>query len=716
MVAIGMASVVVAVPTSGSTFDVTISGIGTPVAADFEWVGATVDATAALSARFCKGFTDGSNQRCGTLFSEDGTGASSTDTGFRYNANAVAVMTATTTEAESSRLSFNSWVTDGIRLNIDVAAASGWLLRVTFYYGTDWTAEIFEFASPAVLGNTLVVNTGIVAHILSAASVYNTAAVSTSGANARMGIGWAARYPSITQGGYTYYEDDRPTVSTEIVGRIYDDALICRLTTSGGTGVDSGRQVVTAWTDTNFSIQTQNAASSFNTFGLALGTNRRPAAVIVPAGSELNTDATGDRSISVGFRGKYARGLASFITTKNSMTTGDQGGKFCLGFSDASDQGVVAVQAQDNAATSSTRSFSDDAVFLEPINNSGSADFTATLTAFGATDLTINVAAASASERLAVLLVISETQVLYPGGIASGSAFGTVTLQATITLSPGGIATGSAFGTPTLQATITLSPGGIASGSAFGTPTLTAGAVILSPGGVATGSAFGTPTLQATITLSPVGIASGSAFGTPTLTAGAVTLSPGGIASGSAFGAPTLVQVVAGIVLSPEGIASTSTFGLPFVTGGVIPTTMKKRIHDALCERAHLGTFIAATYPVDDEGCVLEQGLQVQPKSVEVNELKGSFQTEHRHGMDLILDRSRWLWLMILRFDQEVVAELFERSLEDEPVMVCRDPADPTSRQARLSRVDCDYVHPPRGNPSNGTELRYRFEAVLSPK
>jgi hypothetical protein len=143
---------------------------------------------------------------------------------------------------------------------------------------------------------------------------------------------------------------------------------------------------------------------------------------------------------------------------------------------------------------------------------------------------------------------------------------------------------------------------------------------------------------------------------------------------------------------------------------------MKKRIHDDLCDRAHLGTFVAATYPVDDEGCVLEQGLQVQPRSVEVNEIRGSLATAGRFGAEIALDRIRWTWLMILRFDQEVVAELFERSLEDDPVVVCRDPLDPTSRQARLSRVDCDYRHPPRGNPSNGTELRYTFEATLTPR
>ena len=768
MVAIDIASTVVAVPTSGATFDVTISGIGTPKGVKYEWVGVTTDIVPVNEARFSSGYSDEAGaQRCGVLYSEDGSASSATDTGYRYHANAVAVMTATTTEAELARLSWNSYITDGVRLNIDLAAASALLLRVTFFFGDDWTSEIVEYEGASVQGNSIDYEPSIPLDILLVSSVYVTAAVSTSGANSRMAVGWAARRPSITQGGFTTTDEDRPAGNTNLASRIYDDALISRITATAGGTADTARHKITAWTDSAITIETQNASNQFVVFGLGLGCKGRWAWAGIPDPATLDTTSTGDRTFNEpNMRGAWAFGIASMLLSKNSMGTGSLTGKFSVGFSDANDQGCVAVQVADNVGTGNAHSFSDDSFFLEPINDSSLPDFKATLTAFTATGVTINIPTLfnSGSDRVALFLVITDAPVLYPAGIASGSAFGTPTVTQTggavtlspggivsgsafglpavfqgftllpdgiasastfgtpaivrgaVTLSPGGIPSGSAFGLPALIATIILSPDGIASVSAFGTPSLVAGAVILSPGGIATGSAFGLPALAATIVLSPGGIASGSTFGTPSIVAGTVTLSPGGVASGSAFGLPIVTIVGAGVLLSPNGIASSSAFGLPFVTGGVIPITMKKRIHDALCERAYLGTFIAATYPVDDEGCVLEQGIQVQPRSVEVNELKGSFLTEHRHGRELILDRSRWLWLMIVRFDQEVVAELFERALEDAPVVVCRDPADPASRQARLSRVDCDYDHPPRGNPSNGTELRYRFEATLSPK
>jgi hypothetical protein len=100
---------------------------------------------------------------------------------------------------------------------------------------------------------------------------------------------------------------------------------------------------------------------------------------------------------------------------------------------------------------------------------------------------------------------------------------------------------------------------------------------------------------------------------------------------------------------------------------------------------------------------------------VEVNEVRGSLTTDGRFGAAIAMSRSRWTWMMIVRFDQEVIAELFEDALENDPVVVCHD-SEHGPRQARLSRVDCDYRHPPRGAPSNGTELRYAFEAHLSPK
>jgi hypothetical protein len=354
-----------------------------------------------------------------------------------------------------------------------------------------------------------------------------------------------------------------------------------------------------------------------------------------------------------------------------------------------------------------------------------------------------------------------------PSGVASAEAFGTPALSATITvdLNNQGIPSDEAFGTPALAASITVSPSGIASAEAFGTPTLTPGAVTidldtqgvpsaeafgtptLTPGavtidldtqGIPSAEAFGTPALAASITidLDTQGIASAEAFGTPALAA-TVTISPSGIASAEAFGTPTLSVVGAQVIdldgqgissaeafgtplligtgtqiIQPSGIPSAEAFGYPFLRGGFIAVTLKKKVHDALCQAAQLGTFIEANY--DADACELVQGLQVQPASVEVNELTAAYATLHRLGRKYVLDPTSWQWLLILKFNEEVICEPFVRALLEDPICIPRDENE--DRQVTVKLVDTQYEHPPREGASNGTQARFRFQAELSPR
>lgn len=300
-----------------------------------------------------------------------------------------------------------------------------------------------------------------------------------------------------------------------------------------------------------------------------------------------------------------------------------------------------------------------------------------------------------------------------PTGLASASTFGTASVTARATIAPAGIASAGAFGTATVSSRATVAPAGIASSSAFGAPRLT---LYIRPAGLASSSAIGSAvvTNAGSFLIQPAGLASASAFGSATVLRGGVTVAPVGLATASAFGLP-VVLLSGNQVAFPVGLATASAFGLPVVRGGDTPVTLKKRIQEALHEAAFRGMFIQASYPVEDEGAVLQQGTFVGPASIEVNEVKNGFQPSARFGRGVQQGSVRWLWLLILRFEQEVIAEEFEQALQDAPICVPRIDNGPTSRQAILYLVDCDYKHPPRGNPSNGSEIRYRFEAALSP-
>jgi len=298
-----------------------------------------------------------------------------------------------------------------------------------------------------------------------------------------------------------------------------------------------------------------------------------------------------------------------------------------------------------------------------------------------------------------------------PTGIPHTNAFGTASLS--LNIAPTGIPHTNTFGTPSLS--FNIAPTGIPHTNAFGGAVVLPGAVFILPGGIADTNAFGTATvaLDTGQAILPSGIAHTNTFGDHTITVGAVAILPLGIPHTNVFGNATVSSVGAQLI-ECEGIPHTNAFGCHLVSGGALPLTMKKRVYDELHHQACLGAFISVTFT--KEGDVLNQGQYVLPRSIEINEISIIGREDRRHGREYQAERDRWLWEMILCFDQQVIAELFEERIVRNPPCLHRLTNDPQERQARLLMVDCQPLHPPRGNSSNGSILRYRFEASLSPK
>ena len=138
-------------------------------------------------------------------------------------------------------------------------------------------------------------------------------------------------------------------------------------------------------------------------------------------------------------------------------------------------------------------------------------------------------------------------------------------------------------------------------------------------------------------------------------------------------------------------------------------------IHDLLVTTAHAGTFNEAIYSVARPSLLTAgtpQGLQ----SCETKEIPGSFQLDYRYGREFRPKRVGLAWLLIMRFDHEVLLEDFEEALMRAPLFIVRDPSDGRTEQVRLLLEEAAYEHPPRGGASNGTEVTYRFVAELCPQ
>ena len=141
----------------------------------------------------------------------------------------------------------------------------------------------------------------------------------------------------------------------------------------------------------------------------------------------------------------------------------------------------------------------------------------------------------------------------------------------------------------------------------------------------------------------------------------------------------------------------------------------KTEIQALLVATAYAGTFPEAIYSAARPS-VLTAGTAQAVGSAETNEIRGAFQIDERYGRELRQERNGWAWLLIIRFNTEVLLETFEEALMHTPLTIARDSSDGRTEQVRLLLEDAAYEHPPRGGASNGTEVTYRFVAELCPQ
>ena len=142
----------------------------------------------------------------------------------------------------------------------------------------------------------------------------------------------------------------------------------------------------------------------------------------------------------------------------------------------------------------------------------------------------------------------------------------------------------------------------------------------------------------------------------------------------------------------------------------------KKHIHNAVVNALLQGIFIPISYDRSTKLMVIPEtdADAVPPASIATNEVTSVFGIPERNRRERIQERGPWNWQAIVKFNREVVLELFEENLTANPILI---PADPENglRQIRINLVGSDYIHPPKQSPSSGTQVVYSFEARLGP-
>lgn len=540
-------------PSSTGTVDYTESGFGTPVAAIILGSAVeTLDSKGTTAATSSIGFTDGTNEKSSSFASKNG---ESTSRCRRSSANAFYIRNdknyASSIDAVAE---FDSWITDGIRLDW-TTADSGFQPEITVILigGTGVTAEAGQLTPNGTVGNTTQVsglsNEPEVVLFLGNCRTFDTVGSIGNSIVGEMGFGIFADVDSSFKQGAVSISHDHNSGSAYAAVITRNDR--CWTCVNGRDGNIECALEVTAKTSSSFTVTTRDSNNTSPVAYLSLNLNGDVFDLVQQQLS--NSTGTQDFSSSDVSSPLIALLAASTADGTNSIDTRDACMSVGIDMDGASNPSCHSAGMDHNLATTQCFSIVSNAKTLWTDDYGGNEEKIADTSAWGSGKYTINYSTNDGTTQYGFALLIGDSGLaISPNGIASGEAFGSPSIG--MGIEPSSIGSAEAFGNPTLVQEQFLSLNGIASSEAFGNPSIGLG---ITTTGIASAEAFGSPTLNLTIYISSIN--SGEAFGSPTVNLN-ISLTGQGIVSEEAVGTPTLVY---NQFVEPNGIASGEAFGNP---------------------------------------------------------------------------------------------------------------------------------------------------------
>jgi len=376
-------------PAVTGTFDITIPGFGTPKAAVFFLSNGQSDGTVADDSKLSIGFTDGTNHRVISAQDEDGVTTTAND---RIAATDEVLQLLDTAGVILIEANFDSWITDGVRLNVGAeSTAVTRRLTVWFFGGGDLTA----FVGSKVLGNedvtATVTGVGFEADALITichGAIFND----TAGAFNVVSFGAVHNGASVIQRGISYGSNDA-VAAQDLGGILHTNGC-------GGQTIWTGvtwRADVSNFGSDGFDITPRGGNSGGDELGflaLNIGTGSCKLDTYSTATSEGNDSVTG-----MGFEPQ-----AVLLSTIKHQTVDDfQNGApfegFCIGVFDSSTERTTMVNVDEGETTTNTFSVAD-ALCIDLDFGSGSGPFiTASFVSLDSGGFTLNYSTVDVTAR-----------------------------------------------------------------------------------------------------------------------------------------------------------------------------------------------------------------------------------------------------------------------------------------------------------------------------
>lgn len=485
--------------TSGATQDFTIAGFtaafGQPKAALFIVTARASSAGSTSPKNLGLGFTDGTNHRGISALSRDA--QANSDTRSQAYDNTVLRFLLADGSGDDAICTFNSWITDGIRLNLSRAFDAAVRIQFILFGGADLSAIVGTITPNSTAGADVAVSCGFEPDALFC--------ISDNGAfNETLDTGGLLNCFSLAindQPGATVrsmsmrHTDNQANASPTMV---FGDADLGHFHTGENTPLTilagtafSGSD---PWTATGFNVKSLAHASG--TTGPVLGfLALKFGGVPFSLDTYATPTATGNQAYTApGFRVTSAIGFLSTITgTWGSLNeqSGSAAGAMGFCFLDEVQDASLTLYDEDNAATMNTSSRYDDEPLKIRDHTDATDQYVATVQSRDENGITFNFTTAPGTAMKFVLLTLGAL-VQFPVGLVDGA--GSMTIEGTAAVTGPGAGTLAASGSETIGGTgapAGASPPGALDGA--GTETITGEGAPSGPSPAASGA--GTETI-----------------------------------------------------------------------------------------------------------------------------------------------------------------------------------------------------------------------------
>ena len=383
---------------AGNTQDFTVSGFGTPKAVVIMVSKATADATATNEGMLSVGFCDGTNTRCWAATNQN-VGIGNTNNKVRGETGEIVYIHDTIGTGVSGRASFNSFITDGVRITIDTQFVAAYKVGVLLIGGADTLAAVGSIAGPSIPGGTASV-TGLAFAPELLFLIGNKTFNNTNVDAGYVILGAAISRPSLTNRGIGWGSPDNLATSTCVIAV---DAFVSY--GGGAADIRDPRTSVTSFNSDGFTVTegAGNNAGSPQAY-LALRLPNLPLYL-----DYITTPtATGNASFTgPGFSPQAIMLFTTMADATGASQTDARAGACGIGFV----AGATPIQhgqstSQQDAVTTQVCKSATDAAAAEELGNAGTILIRAAWNAWLSNGVQLNFTITDATARKWVMLAI----------------------------------------------------------------------------------------------------------------------------------------------------------------------------------------------------------------------------------------------------------------------------------------------------------------------